>query len=29
MTKMPDPAKVKTFAEANPEVLLQGRYFAS
>ena len=28
-TKMPDPAKVKTFAEANPEVLLQGRYFAS
>ena len=28
-TKMPDPAKVKTFADANPEVLLQGRYFAS
>ena len=28
-TKMPDPAKVKTFAEANPEVLLQGRHFAS
>lgn len=28
-TKMPDPAKVKAFADANPEVLLQGRYFAS
>jgi catalase len=27
-TKAPDPARVKTFAEANPEVLLQGRYFA-
>ena len=27
-TKMPDPAKVKAFADANPEVLLQGRYFA-
>ncbi len=28
-TKMPDPAKVKAYADANPEVLLQGRYFAS
>lgn len=28
-TKAPDPAKVKTFLDANPEVLLQGRYFAS
>lgn len=28
-TKMPDAAKVKAFAEANPEVLLQGKYFAS
>ena len=28
-TKAPDPAKVKAFADANPEVLLQGRYFAS
>ena len=28
-TKMPDPAKVKAFADANPEVLLQGRHFAS
>lgn len=28
-TKAADPAKVKTFADANPEVLLQGRYFAS
>ncbi len=28
-TKAADPVKVKTFAEANPEVLLQGRYFAS
>jgi catalase len=28
-TRMPDPAKVKAFADANPEVLLQGRYFAS
>ena len=27
-TKAPDPAKVKAFADANPEVLLQGRYFA-
>ena len=24
-----DPAKVKAFADANPEVLLQGKYFAS
>jgi catalase len=29
VTRMPDPAKVKAFADANPEVLLQGRYFAS
>lgn len=28
-TKMPDPARVKAFADANPEVLLQGKYFAS
>ncbi|MBL0729024.1 catalase family peroxidase [Piscinibacter sp. HJYY11] len=28
-TKMPDPAKVKAFADAHPEVLLQGKYFAS
>jgi len=28
-TKMPDAAKVKAFADANPEVLLQGKYFAS
>ena len=28
-TKAADPAKVKAFAEANPEVLLQGKYFAS
>ena len=28
-TKMPDPARVKAFADANPEVLLQGRHFAS
>jgi catalase len=27
-TKAPDPAKVKAFADANPDVLLQGRYFA-
>lgn len=27
-TKAPDPAKVKAFADANPEVLLQGRHFA-
>jgi catalase len=29
VTKMADQAKVKAFADANPEVLLQGRYFAS
>lgn len=28
-TKAADPAKVKAYADANPEVLLQGRYFAS
>lgn len=28
-TKMPDPAKVKGFADANPEVLLLGKYLAS
>jgi catalase len=28
-TKAADPAKVKAFADANPDVLLQGRYFAS
>jgi len=28
-TKMPDAAKVKAFTDANPEVLLQGKYFAS
>jgi catalase len=28
-TKAPDPAKVKAYADANPEVLLQGRWFAS
>ncbi len=28
-TKAADPAKVKAFADANPEVLAQGRYFAS
>ena len=28
-TKAVDPAKVKAFADSNPEVLLQGRYFAS
>lgn len=27
-TKKPDPEKVRAFAEANPEVLLQGKYFA-
>ena len=27
-TKAADPARVKAFADANPEVLLQGRYFA-
>jgi catalase len=28
-TKKPDPEKVKAFTDANPEVLLQGKYFAS
>ena len=28
-TKAPNPAKVRAFAEANPEVLLQGKHFAS
>ncbi len=28
-TKMPDPMKVKAFNEANPEVLLLGKYLAS
>ena len=28
-TKAPDPVKVKAFADANPEVLLQGKHFAS
>jgi catalase len=28
-SKAPDAAKVKAFADANPDVLLQGRYFAS
>ena len=28
-TRMPDPAKVKAFADISPEVLLQGRHFAS
>jgi catalase len=28
-TKAPDPAKVKAFGDANPEALLQGKYFAS
>jgi catalase len=28
-TKAADPAKVKAFADANPDVLLQGKYFAS
>jgi catalase len=28
-TKKPNPDKVKAFADANPDVLLQGRYFAS
>ncbi len=28
-TKMPDPAKVKAFNDANPDVLLQGKHFAS
>jgi catalase len=29
ITKTADPAKVKAFAEANPAVLLQEKYFAS
>ncbi len=29
LTKMPDAAKVKAFADANPEVLLQGKHYAS
>jgi catalase len=28
-TRMPDAAKVKAFADANPDVLIQGKYFAS
>lgn len=28
-TKVADPVKVKAFVEANPEVLIQGKYFAS
>lgn len=28
-TKVADPVKVKAFADANPEVLIQGKYFAS
>lgn len=28
-TKAPDAAKVKAYADANPDVLLQGKYFAS
>jgi catalase len=28
-TKKPNPDKVKAFTDANPEVLLQGKYFAS
>jgi catalase len=28
-TKAPNPVKVKAFADANPEVLLQGKHFAS
>lgn len=28
-TKKPDPAKVKAYTDANPEVLMQGKYFAS
>lgn len=28
-TQKPDPAKVKAFADENPEVLLQGKHFAS
>ncbi len=29
ITKVADPAKVKAFADANPAVLIQGKYFAS
>ena len=29
VSKAADPAKVKAFADANPEVLLQGKYYAS
>jgi catalase len=29
VTKVPDPAKIKAFNDANPEVLLQGKYLAS
>ena len=28
-TKKPNPEKIKAFTDANPEVLLQGKYFAS
>ena len=28
-TKMPDPAKIKAFNDANPDVLLQAKHFAS
>jgi len=28
-TKKPNPERIKAFADANPEVLLQGKYFAS
>lgn len=28
-TKKPNPVKIKAYADANPEVLLQGKYFAS
>ena len=28
-TKKPNPEKIKAFADANPEVLLQGKYYAS
>ncbi len=29
VTKVADPAKIKAFTDANPEVLLQGKHFAS
>ncbi len=29
VTKMPDPAKIKAFNDANPEILLIGKHFAS